>query len=113
MQEQPLAQTASYALPFQTQLTAGVRKNLTNIDFKSLFELENLQGISPNFYTNLLPEGAYFLCFTAYDVASQVLLSAKAHSLVQIRRYTPPMPTLPAKGEIIGKQNQFQHLVFQ
>ncbi|WP_264857557.1 fibronectin type III domain-containing protein, partial [Capnocytophaga catalasegens] len=113
MQGQPLAQTASYALPFQTQLTAGVRKNLSNIDFKSLFELENLQGVSPNFYTNLLPEGAYFLCFTAYDVASQTPLSAKARTLVQIRRYTPPIPTLPAKGEVIGKQNQFQHLVFQ
>ena len=113
VQGQPLAQTPVYALPFQTQLTAGVRKNLSNIDLKNLFALENLQGVSEHFYTNLLPEGAYFFCLTAYDVATQTPLSAKSRTLVQIRRYTPPLPTLPAKGEVISKQNQFQHLVFQ
>ncbi|MFK8290851.1 fibronectin type III domain-containing protein [Capnocytophaga cynodegmi] len=113
VQGQPLAQTASYAFPFQTQLTSGVRKNLSNIDLKSLFAFENLQGVSEHFYNDLLPEGAYFMCFTAYDVATQTPLSAKARTLIQIRRYTPPLPTLPAKGEIISKKNQFQHLTFQ
>ncbi|MFJ1428372.1 hypothetical protein ACILD6_07185 [Capnocytophaga canimorsus] len=113
VQGQPLAQTASYAFPFQTQLTSGVRKTLSNIELKPLFAFENLQGISENFYNDLLPEGAYFMCFSAYDVVTQMPLSAKARTLIQIRRYTPPLPTLPAKGEIISKKNQFQHLVFQ
>ncbi|GET46533.1 deaminase domain-containing protein [Capnocytophaga felis] len=113
MQGQPLAQTASYASPFQTQLTSGVRKNFSNIDLKSLLAFENLQGVSENFYNDLLPEGAYFFCLTAYDLATQMPLSAKARTLIQIRRYTPPLPTLPAQGEVIAKQSQFQHLVFQ
>ncbi|MFJ1352897.1 fibronectin type III domain-containing protein [Capnocytophaga canimorsus] len=113
VQGQPLAQTPNFLQPFQTQLTSGVRKTLSNIELKPLFAFENLQGISENFYNDLLPEGAYFMCFTAYDVATQMPLSAKARTLVQIRRYTPPLPTLPAKGEIISKKNQFQHLVFQ
>ncbi|MFK8271316.1 AHH domain-containing protein [Capnocytophaga stomatis] len=113
VQGQPLAQTPDFLQPFQTQLTSGVRKSLSNIELKALFAFENLQGVSENFYNDLLPEGAYFFCLTAYDVATQMPLSAKARTLVQIRRYTPPLPTLPAKGEIISKKNQFQHLVFQ
>ncbi|ATA76487.1 fibronectin type III domain-containing protein [Capnocytophaga canimorsus] len=113
VQGQPLAQTPNFLQPFQTQLTSGVRKTLSNIELKPLFAFENLQGVSEHFYNDLLPEGAYFMCFTAYDVATQTPLSAKARTLIQIRRYTPPLPTLPAKGEIISKKNQFQHLVFQ
>lgn len=113
LQGQPIAQTPSYALPFQTQLTAGVRKTLSNLDFKAIFALENLSGISEHFYNDLLPEGTYFFCFTAYDATTQTPISNKSRAMVQIRRYTPPLLTLPAKGEIIAKRSNFQHLVFQ
>ena len=63
VQGQPLAQTPVYALPFQTQLTAGVRKNLSNIDLKNLFAFENLQGVSEHFYTNLTTRRCLFFLF--------------------------------------------------
>ncbi|ATA89594.1 hypothetical protein CGC58_07535 [Capnocytophaga stomatis] len=113
VQGQPLAQTPDFLQPFQTQLTSGVRKSLSNIELKALFAFENLHGVTEYFYNDLLPEGAYFFCLTAYDMATQTPLSAKARTLVQIRRYTPPLLTLPAQGEVIAKQSQFQHLVFQ
>ena len=45
-QGQVIAQTPDYIAPYLLNLTPGVRRTLTNIDYKSLLKYENLYGIN-------------------------------------------------------------------
>ena len=112
-QGQVIAQTPDYIAPYLLNLTPGVRRTLSNIDFKSLLKYENLYGINESTYNGLLPEGTYFLCLSLYDSATGRPVSNKGRAMLQVRRYTPPIPTMPQKGEVLTKKNAFQHIVFQ
>ena len=54
---------------YLVNLSPGVRRTLTNIDFKTLLRYENLYGINEATYNGLLPEGTYFIGLSLYDVA--------------------------------------------
>ena len=112
-QGQVIAQTPDYIAPYLLNLTPGVRRTLSNIDFKSLLKYENLYGINESSYNGLLPEGTYFLCLSLYDSATGRPVSNKGRAMLQVRRYAPPIPTMPQKGEVLTKKNAFQHIVFQ
>ena len=112
-QGQVIAQTPDYIAPYLLNLTPGVRRTLSNIDFKSLLKYENLYGINESTYNGLLPEGTYFLCLSLYDSATGRPVSNKGRAMLQVRRYAPPIPTMPQKGEVLTKKNAFQHIVFQ
>jgi len=112
-QGQVIAQTPDYIAPYLVNLTPGVRRTLTNIDFKSLLKYENLYGINESSYNGLLSEGTYFLGLSLYDSATGRPVSNKGRAMIQVRRYAPPIPTMPQKGEVLTKENAFQHIVFQ
>ena len=112
-QGQVIAQTPDYIAPYLLNLTPGVRRTLSNIDFKSLLKYENLYGINESTYNGLLPEGTYFLSLSLYDSATGRPVSNKGRAMLQVRRYAPPIPTMPQKGEVLTKKNAFQHIVFQ
>ena len=112
-QGQTIAQTPDYITPYLVNLSPGVRRTLTNIDFKSLLRYENLYGINEATYNGLLPEGTYFIGLSLYDVATGRPVSNKGRAMIQVRRYSPPVLTMPQKGEVLTKKNAFQHIVFQ
>jgi len=112
-QGQVIAQTPDYITPYLVNLSPGVRRTLTNIDFKTLLRYENLYGINEATYNGLLPEGSYFFGLSLYDVATGRPVSNKGRAMIQVRRYSPPVLTMPQKGEVLTKKNAFQHIVFQ
>ena len=112
-QGQIIAQTPDYITPYLVNLSPGVRRTLTNIDFKTLLRYENLYGINEATYNGLLPEGTYFIGLSLYDVATGRPVSNKGRAMIQVRRYSPPVLTMPQKGEVLTKKNAFQHIVFQ
>ena len=112
-QGQTIAQTPDYITPYLVNLSPGVRRTLTNIDFKSLLRYENLYGINETTYNGLLPEGTYFIGLSLYDVATGRPVSNKGRAMIQVRRYSPPVLTMPQKGEVLTKKNAFQNILFQ
>ena len=112
-QGQTIAQTPDYITPYLVNLSPGVRRTLTNIDFKSLLRYENLYGINEATYNGLLPEGTYFIGLSLYDVATGRPVSNKGRAMIQVRRYSPPVLTMPQKGEVLTKKNAFQNILFQ
>ena len=112
-QGQVIAETPDYITPYLVNLSPGVRRTLTNIDFKTLLRYENLYGINEATYNGLLPEGTYFIGLSLYDVATGRPVSNKGRAMIQVRRYSPPVLTMPQKGEVLTKKNAFQHIVFQ
>jgi fibronectin type III domain protein len=113
MQGGIIAQTSDYALPYLETLTPSQRITLDNQQFRQLFAFENLTGITQPFYDNLLPEGGYFLCFRAFNPVTQMPVSNKGRAYIQIRRFSPPLLTLPHRGEVLSKLSDFQQLLFQ
>ena len=112
-QGQVITQTPDYITPYLVNLSPGVRRTLTNIDFKTLLRYENLYGINEATYNGLLPEGTYFIGLSLYDIATGRPVSNKGRAMIQVRRYSPPVLTMPQKGEVLTKKNAFQHIVFQ
>ena len=112
-QGQSIAQTPDYITPYLVNLSPGVRRTLTNIDFKTLLRYENLYGINEATYNGLLPEGTYFIGLSLYDVATGRPVSNKGRAMIQVRRYSPPVLTMPQKGEVLTKKNAFQNILFQ
>ena len=112
-QGQVIAQTPDYITPYLVNLSPGVRRTLTNIDFKTLLRYENLYGINEATYNGLLPEGTYFIGLSLYDVATGRPVSNKGRAMIQVRRYSPPVLTMPQKGEVLTKKNAFQNILFQ
>ena len=112
-QGQTIAQTPDYITPYLVNLSPSVRRTLTNIDFKTLLRYENLYGINEATYNGLLPEGTYFIGLSLYDVATGRPVSNKGRAMIQVRRYSPPVLTMPQKGEVLTKKNAFQNILFQ
>src|SRR5690606_19572918 len=58
-------------------LEGGVPLYLTQSDLSPYFRYENLQGLNPQAYGALLPEGMYQFCFEVYDWQSKRVISAR------------------------------------
>ncbi|MDG3584206.1 fibronectin type III domain-containing protein [Galbibacter pacificus] len=91
----------------------GVPLRLTNIDLRPYFELQNLQGITPQQYNSPLPDGNYSFCLEVFDWVSGQRLSnpqlgcANAYLIVN----DPPFLNLPRKGDLVEAKNP-QNIVF-
>ncbi|WP_126651690.1 fibronectin type III domain-containing protein [Chryseobacterium aureum] len=96
----PLAKSNNFITgmnPFM--LYPGNNITLTNVDLRSLFELQNLSGINAVQYSKPLSDGVYQFCFQAYDYYTKNNLSAKTCAPVFLVQYDPPMLTLPQNAE--------------
>ncbi|PTT25542.1 hypothetical protein DBR28_17995, partial [Chryseobacterium sp. HMWF028] len=96
----PLARSNDFIVgmnPFT--LYPGSNVTLTNVDLRSLFELQNLSGINAVQYSKPLSDGVYQFCFQAYDYFTKNNLSAKTCATVFMVQYDPPMLTLPQNAE--------------
>lgn len=96
----PLARSNDFIVgmnPFM--LYPGSNVTLTNVDLRSLFELQNLSGINAVQYSKPLSDGVYQFCFQAYDYFTKNNLSAKTCATVFMVQYDPPMLTLPQNAE--------------
>ncbi|NML72080.1 hypothetical protein HHL23_20135 [Chryseobacterium sp. RP-3-3] len=96
----PLARSNDFIVgmnPFM--LYPGNNVTLTNVDLRSLFELQNLSGINAVQYSKPLSDGVYQFCFQAYDYFTKNNLSAKTCATVFMVQYDPPMLTLPQNAE--------------
>ncbi|WP_326983250.1 fibronectin type III domain-containing protein [Chryseobacterium sp. MYb264] len=96
----PLARSNDFIVgmnPFM--LYPGNSITLTNVDLRSLFELQNLSGINALQYSKPLSDGVYQFCFQAYDFYTKNNLSSKTCATVFLVQYDPPMLTLPQNAE--------------
>ncbi|BAP31035.1 uncharacterized protein CHSO_1998 [Chryseobacterium sp. StRB126] len=98
----PIARSNDFVVgmnPFT--LYPGNNITLTNVDLRSLFELQNLAGINAVQYSKPLADGVYQFCFQAYDYYTKNNLSSKTCTTVFMVQYDPPMLTLPQNAEKI------------
>lgn len=98
----PLARSNDFVVGFNPfTLYPGNNITLTNVDLRSLFELQNLSGINAVQYSKPLSDGVYQFCFQAYDYYTKNNLSSKTCAPVFLVQYDPPMLTLPQNTEKI------------
>ncbi|MDN3693631.1 hypothetical protein QWZ06_15705 [Chryseobacterium tructae] len=98
----PIARSNDFVVglsPFM--LYPGSNVTLSNVDIRSLFELQNLAGINAVQYSKPLADGVYQFCFQAYDYYTKNNLSSKTCTSVFMVQYDPPMLTLPQNAEKI------------
>ncbi|QFZ54943.1 hypothetical protein FEZ18_09095 [Oceanihabitans sp. IOP_32] len=93
-------------------LKGGVPLVLTNAELAPYFKFENITGISPNAYGNIIPEGSYQFCFEVFDVATGNRLSNKTCVTTVIFKNEPPFLVSPRNKTSIAETNP-QHIVFQ
>ncbi len=96
----PIARSNDFVVglnPFM--LYPGNTITLTNVDIRSLFELQNLAGLNAVEYSKPLADGVYQFCFQAYDYYTRNTLSAKTCAPVFLVQYDPPILTLPQNAE--------------
>ncbi|GGX29408.1 hypothetical protein GCM10007384_33310 [Aquimarina muelleri] len=86
-------------------LEGGIPTRLTNLDLRPYFELNNLQGITPQQYNTTLPEGLYRFCFEVYDNISGKKISKKDCTTVYMVLNDPPLLNLPSRDEQIAVKN--------
>ena len=94
------------------RLVGGVPARLSNLDLRPYFELQNLEGITPQQYNTPLPDGLYQFCFEVYDFVTGRPLSQKRCMPAYLVLNDPPFLNLPQRGEQIGATNP-QNLIFQ
>lgn len=93
-------------------LEGGVPLVLTNAELASYFRFENITGISPNVYGQVIPEGAYQFCFEVYDVLTGNRLSQKKCATSVIFQNEPPFLISPRNKTFIAENNP-QNIIFQ
>ncbi|MDG2431390.1 hypothetical protein [Flavobacterium sp.] len=92
-------------------LDGGINLRLSNLDLQPYFELNNLQGITPQQYNQPLASGRYDFCFEVYDFFSGQLLSRKSCFPVYLILNDPPLLNLPSRGDLVSAQNP-QNVLF-
>ncbi len=86
-------------------LEGGIPTRLGNLDLQPYFELNNLQGITPQQYSKPLPEGLYRFCFEVFDIVSGKKLSRKDCTTVYMVLNDPPLLNLPSRSEQVVVKN--------
>lgn len=92
-------------------LDGGVNTRLSNLDLKPYFELNNLSGISPNQYSNPLPDGGYSYCFEVLDYFTGRKLSQKSCTTIYLQQNNPPILNVPFKDDVVTFANP-QNVLF-
>ncbi len=93
-------------------INGGIPLRLSNVDLRPYFELQNLQGISPEQYNQPLPDGLYQFCFEVYEWSSGQALSKKSCATAYLVLNDPPILNMPSRGVQIVEEN-IQNIVFQ
>jgi hypothetical protein len=93
-------------------LDGGTLLRLTNLDLQPYFNLQNLQGVTPQQYSTTLPEGLYRFCFEVYDVIKGKRISRKSCATVYLVLNDPPFLNIPNKGEQVVIRDP-QNIIFQ
>lgn len=81
-------------------LTANIPVRLTSSQLATYFRLDNLQGMSPDLYNRLLPEGMYRVTFEAYDYFSNAKMGAYSQQMWLVLN-DPPQLNMPRNAENI------------
>ena len=92
-------------------LDGGINTRLTNIDLSPYFQLQNLQGITPQQYQDPLPDGQYNFCFEVYDYLSGQLISQKSCTSALLMLNDPPFLNTPDNNELVSAQTP-QNVLF-
>ncbi|WP_378187310.1 fibronectin type III domain-containing protein [Aquimarina sp. W85] len=93
-------------------LDGGIPTRLSNIDLQAYFSLQNLQGITPQQYSQPLPEGLYRFCFEVYDALSGRQISRKSCATAYLVLNDPPFLNIPNRGEQVLLRDP-QNIIFQ
>ncbi|XLS30559.1 hypothetical protein ACJD0Z_06970 [Flavobacteriaceae bacterium M23B6Z8] len=93
-------------------LDGGVPLNLGATELAPYFAFENISGISPAAYGQIIPEGSYQFCFEVYDVLSGARLSRRSCATTYIFQNEPPLLVSPFNQSNITEQNPI-NLFFQ
>lgn len=93
-------------------INGGTPLVLTNVELAPYFELRNLQGINPNVYGAVLPEGSYQFCVEVFDFANGNRFSARTCANTYVFRNEPPLLNLPLNGINI-EPRAVENIIFQ
>ncbi|MCK0147422.1 fibronectin type III domain-containing protein [Arenibacter sp. F26102] len=93
-------------------LEGGVPLVMTNAELAPYFRFENITGISPNVYGQVIPEGAYQFCYEVYDVLTGHRLSQKSCAISVVFQNEPPFLISPRNKTLVAENNP-QNIVFQ
>ncbi|WP_108866376.1 fibronectin type III domain-containing protein [Aquimarina aquimarini] len=90
----------------------GIPLLLTNLELAPYFTLQNISGISPAAYGQVIPEGSYQFCFEVYDAPTGARISQKTCVTTYIFQNEPPLLIAPNNQTDISEQNPL-NLLFQ
>ncbi|MAQ75873.1 MAG: hypothetical protein CL613_06030, partial [Aquimarina sp.] len=93
-------------------ISGGEPIDLTNVELAPYFELQNIIGINPNTYGQVIPEGSYQFCFEVFDFITGNRLSDRTCATTYIFRNDPPILNLPA-NKINLEPQPVDNIVFQ
>lgn len=93
-------------------INGGIPLRLSNLDLQPYFQLQNLQGISPQQYNQPLPDGLYQFCFEIFEWTSGQALSKKSCATAYLVLNDPPILNLPNRGESVAEKD-IQNIIFQ
>lgn len=93
-------------------IEGGIPLTLTNIELAPYFTFENITGISPTAYGQVIPEGSYQFCFEVFDSLTGARISQKTCATTYIFQNEPPLLVTPYNRDDITEQNPL-NLMFQ
>ncbi len=92
-------------------INGGENLQLNNLDLAPYFELQNLQGINPQQYSGVLPQGSYNFCIEVYDFVTNQPISQKSCTFFYFIYNEPPLLNLPFNHDVIHFQDP-QNIIF-
>lgn len=92
-------------------LNGGETLSLSNLDLAPYFQIENLQGITPAQYANVLPQGTYKFCIEVYDYLTNQRISQKSCTFYYFLYNEPPLLNLPQNHSVVFFQDP-QNIIF-
>lgn len=93
-------------------IEGGIPLTLTNVELAPYFTFENITGISPTAYGQVIPEGSYQFCFEVFDSLTGARISQKTCATTYIFQNEPPLLVTPYNRDDITEQNPL-NLMFQ
>ncbi len=90
----------------------GVPLTLTNAELAPYFTFQNISGISPTAYGQVIPEGSYQFCFEVFDALTGARISQRTCATTYIFQNEPPFLVTPGNRIDIDEQNPI-NLMFQ
>ncbi|MEW7280890.1 deaminase domain-containing protein [Aquimarina sp. 2201CG1-2-11] len=90
----------------------GVPLTLSNTELAPYFAFENISGIPPSVYGQVIPEGSYQFCFEVFDTLTGARISQRTCATTYVFQNEPPFLIAPSNQTDISEQNPL-NLLFQ